>query len=49
MILSGSAVQTNGIGCWLWSTRKRLMQTAQVDGGESDRHTDISIKLILLI
>ena len=25
MILSGSAVQTKGFGCWLWSATKRLM------------------------
>ena len=25
MISSGSAVQTKGFGCWLWSATKRLM------------------------
>jgi hypothetical protein len=25
MILSGSAVQTKGFDCWLWSTTKQLM------------------------
>ena len=36
MILSGSAVQTKGFGCWLWSATKRLMGGLEIDDAFED-------------